>query len=265
MASVTVNGIRMHYQQHGAGEPLLLLHGLGSSSQDWELQYPAFAAQYRVIAPDLRGHGRTDKPPGPYSIELFASDALALLDALDVPRAHVVGISMGGMVAFQMAVEAPHRLASLIIVNSAPSLIPRSLGDRLRIAQRFLLFRLFGVRGIGRFLAGKLFPKPEHAELRQVFVQRWSQNDPRAYEASMRALFRWSVEDRLAEIRCPTLVVAADQDYSPVAHKEAYAAKMANARVAVVEDSRHATPVEKPEVFNALVLQFLGAHPLAAS
>jgi len=170
---------------------------------------------------------------------------------------------MGGMVAFEMAIQAPQRLQSLVIVNSAPSLVPHSLGQRLRVAQRFLLLRLFGVRGIGRYLAGKLFPKPEHAQIRQAFIERWAQNDPRAYEASMRAIFCWSVEDRLGAIQCPTLIIAADQDYSPVAHKEAYASRMPDARVVVVHDSRHATPVERPEEFNQWVLEFLAAHPIS--
>jgi pimeloyl-ACP methyl ester carboxylesterase len=259
MPTTRANGIDIHYEAMGAGEPLLLLHGLGSRAEDWELQLPAFAPHFRVIAPDLRGHGRTTKPPGPYTVPLMTADVLGLMDALGVAAAHLVGLSMGGMIAFQMAVDRPERVLSLVIVNSGPALQPKTAHDRLRVAQRLTLARLFGPARTGRFLSRRLFPKPEQEPLRAQLVERWARNDHAAYLASMRALVGWSVRERIGKIAVPVLVIAGDRDYTPVAAKRGYTAQIPGARLEVIEDSGHATPIDQTEKFNATVLAFLRA------
>jgi pimeloyl-ACP methyl ester carboxylesterase len=253
-----IEDIELYYEVHGQGEPVLLIHGLGSSARDWELQVPAFAERYQVVAFDVRGHGQSDKPPGPYSVPLFAHDAAALVRALDIAPAHVVGISMGGMIAFQLAVDEPDLVRSLVIANAGSELVVRTLKDRMNVWQRQLLVPLLGMRRVGEALSRRLFIKPEQEALRQMCAKRWAENDPRAYLAATRALVGWSVTDRLAGIRCPVLVVAADQDYTPVSVKEEVVARLPAADLVVIDDSRHATPVEHPERFNEVVLAFLG-------
>jgi 3-oxoadipate enol-lactonase len=120
----------------------------------------------------------------------------------------------------------------------------------MQILQRFLIVRLVGMRKMGEVLGGRLFPKPEQAELRRTFIERWAENDKRAYTNSMRALVGWSVADRVNAIDCPTLVIAADEDDTPVAVKEAFVANMRRPELVVIEDSHHATPAERPEAFN---------------
>src|SRR5689334_6959438 len=105
--SVHLGDIDTAYELNGAGAPVVLVHGLGSSGRDWEAQIAALAPRYRVLTYDVRGHGSTSKPRGPYTIPQFANDLAALMDALDHKPAHVVGISMGGMIAFQLAVDRP--------------------------------------------------------------------------------------------------------------------------------------------------------------
>lgn len=257
MPTVHTNGITIHYETAGQGEPLLLLHGLGSRSEDWGLQFPGFGQQYRVIAPDMRGHGRSDKPPGPYSVPMMAADVIGLLDALDIPAAHIVGLSMGGMIAFQMAVDSPERVLSMTIVNSGPALVARSFGDRLRIRQRVLLAQLFGPARTGIFLSKRLFPKPDQEALRAHFIKQWATNDRDAYLAALRALVGWSVLDRAGAIRCPVLVISGDRDYTPLELKRQYTALIPGARLIVFEDSGHATPIDQATEFNACVLGFL--------
>lgn len=261
MPKIKIRDINLYYEVAGQGPPILFIHGLGSSTRDWELQVPVFAQNYQVVTYDVRGHGRSDKPPGPYSVPLFADDTAALIRTLDIAPTHVVGISMGGMIAFQLAVSAPDLVRSLVIVNTGPELVPRTTRERLEILQRLFLVRLMGMRKMGQVLSQRLLPKPEHEELRRVFVERWAENDKRAYLDAMRGLVGWSVVDDLHTIHCPTLLVAADQDYTPVSVKEACVAKMPNARLSVVADSRHATPVEHPDEFNEIVLGFLAEQP----
>lgn len=257
MPILNLDDIDLYYEVVGEGAPLLFVHGLGSSSRDWEKQVGFFANRYQVITFDVRGHGKTSKPPGPYSIPLFAEDTAKMLKALKVGPAHVVGISLGGMIAFQLAISQPEVVKSLVIVNSGPAFVVRTLKERMQVWQRFLIVRLLGMRKMGEVLSERLFPEAEQEELRGVFVERWAENDRRAYREAMRAIVGWSVEDEIEGIRCSTLVIVAEGDYTPVAEKKAYAERMARAELVVIEDARHALPAERPEKFNAVLEAFL--------
>ncbi len=264
MAYFEHEGCSLHYEVYGQGEPLVLLHGLGSSCEDWESQVPELARHYRVILMDIRGHGRADKPRERYSIAGFSADLLALLEHLQPGPVHLVGLSMGGMIGFQFAVDHPQWLRSLCIVNSAPEVKVRSRADWLWWFKRWSLARLLSTEAVGKGLAAKLFPKPEHAHLRRTMALRWARNDKRAYLSSFDAIVGWGVQERLGQIRCPTLVISADQDYTPVALKERYVELIPQARLAVIADSRHATPLDQPQLFNHTLLQFLAAASTTA-
>lgn len=250
-------GCQLHFEDYGQGTPLLLVHGLGSSIRDWEYQLPALSARHRLIALDVRGHGRSGKPREAYSIKAFADDVAALIEHLGLERVHLVGISMGGMIAFQLAVDHPELLLSLTIVNSTPEVRAKNLSERWQLLKRWSLSRLLSLETIGKGLGRILFPRPEQAELRQKIEQRWPQNDKRAYLASLDAIIGWSVWERLGAITCPTLVISGDRDYTPVAHKQRYVQAMRNARLVVIEQSRHATPMDQPERFNTTLLDFI--------
>lgn len=247
----------MYYQDQGQGQPLVLVHGLGSSTFDWEAQVQEFSKSYRVITFDMRGHGQSEKPAGPYSIPMFAADLNALLEALDVTAVHLVGISLGGAVAFQFVLDYPEKVKSLTVVNSGPTLGGTPEQAQQEIDRRVGIVQQLGMRGMGQALSPVLFPKPGHAALRETFIEQWAANDPQAYIEATRSMLGWDVTDRLGEIRCPTLIVSADQDYSPVAAKEAYLKLMPNARLVVIPDAHHATPIEEPEKFNAALRKFL--------
>ena len=257
MPYLSVDDTHLYYDDRGDGSPLLFVHGLGSSSRDWFEQVPYFADRYRVLRVDLRGHGRSGRPPGPYHIAQFARDVAVGLRRLDAAPAHVVGLSMGGMVALELAASAPALVNSLVIANSVADMRLHTWSDLWFYLSRRLAVQILGVRRVGRLLAGRLFPKPEQETHRREFVKRWSQNDQRAYVWSVDAIMGWSVMDRLPAISAPTLLVSSDQDYTPVSAKNRMAARMPNAELAVVSDARHALPVEKPDAFNALVDEFL--------
>jgi 3-oxoadipate enol-lactonase len=177
---------------------------------------------------------------------------------------HLLGLSMGGMIGFQLAVDHPHLLKSLCIVNSAPQVKVRNADDVWQYTKRWVLARLLGMQTLGNAVSQNLFPKPEHAELRQRMAERFAQNDKRAYLASFDAIVGWGVQHKLSRITCPTLIISADRDYTPVALKEAYVGLIPNARLVVIKDSRHATPLEHPEEFNRIALEFIDAAQLQA-
>ncbi|HTQ46439.1 MAG TPA: alpha/beta hydrolase [Polyangiaceae bacterium] len=263
MARTTVDGCELHYEVTGRGEPVLLLHGLGSCSLDWERQKPALEERYTVITLDVRGHGQSAKPRGPYSIGLFAQDAAHLLQKLALGPAHVIGISMGGMIAFQLAVDAPRLVRTLTVVNSAPAVVPKTLSQWLTLRLRLWLPRLFGLRWLARRIAAVNFPRPEQEADRRLLAERLASNDPAAYRAATKAIIGWSVAERIRDIRCPALVVSGDRDYTPVALKESYATLMHDARVAVIADSRHVTTHDQPAALNRVLLDFLAEHRMA--
>ncbi len=233
MSYFNQQGCQIYYEDVGRGEPVILIHGLGSSTKDWEYQIPELQKDFRAIAIDVRGHGRSGKPVQTYSIPSFADDIFALIQHLKLHKPHVIGISMGGMIAFQLAVDNPGLLGSLTIVNSGPEVKPRSIKQWLEVVKRKLLSRFLSLEQIGKALGGLLFPRPEQAHLRQKIEERW--------------------------ILCPTLVISADKDYTPVADKEAYVAQMPHAKLLVIEQSRHATPLDQPERFNQALVNFLNS------
>ena len=257
MPTLRIADVDLEYTCTGRGEPLVLIHGLGSSGKDWERQVRAFAERYRVITFDLRGHGASSKPAGPYSIAELAHDTSLLMNGLHAEPAYVVGVSLGGMIALQLTLDRPDLVRRLVIVNSAPAVVPRGLRQHGALLLRRATLELFGLDAMGRVIGKRLFPRPDQVGLRAEFRERWRQNEQVAYRAALEAIVGWSVSDRLSSLRCPTLVVSGDRDYTPVAYKQQYMQLIPNAELAVIADSGHGTPIDQPEAFNVAVLAFL--------
>lgn len=260
MTKLRVFDIDLYYEIIGEGDPILFIHGLGSSTRDWEAQIEYFSKRYQVVLFDIRGHGKSDKPAGPYSIPLFARDTAELIKSLDIAPVHVVGISLGGMIALQLAVNEPELVRRLVLVNSGSEMIVRTVKERLAVLQRFLIVRLLGMRKMGEVLSSRLFPKPEQHELRSAFVDRWAENDPRAYREAMKAIVGWSVTEYLQRIACPTLVIAAEYDYTPIEDKSALVSRINRSELVVIKDSRHGTPADQPAEFNKVLRSFLAQN-----
>ncbi|NBC01747.1 MAG: alpha/beta fold hydrolase [Bacteroidetes bacterium] len=252
-----VNDLRMHYDEQGSGPPLLLVHGLGSSHKDWFAQKEVFKHTHTVIAPDLRGHGATETPPGPYSIPQMARDLAVLLNQLGLQPAHVVGLSMGAMVSLQLAHDVPQAVRTLTVVNCDPEYRLNTLRRWISYLFRMLLVRLCGPEVLGRILAPRLLPDPAHAALRRTFIRRYRQNDTHALVASIRAIAGWSIDEQLDAIRQPALIVASQHDYTDVDRKAMFAQQMPDARLAVLPGVHHAVPVERPALFNHQLQAFL--------
>jgi 3-oxoadipate enol-lactonase len=226
----------------------------------------SFSQHYRVVAPDCRGHGETDKPPGPYSIDLFAADVATLMDNLGTENAHVLGISMGGLVAQQLALDVPEKVSSLILVNTFSHLIVSGLGAYTTLLLRALILRFMSMERMGHMVGKQLFPKPEQAALRQLTAERWAKNNKAAYRAASMAVWRFNVTERLDEITQPTMIVAgADDQTVPAPHREILHRGIAGSQLVVIPESTHATPIDQSELFNKTVLSFLASVPRQAS
>lgn len=252
------NGISLEYLDQGEGEVILLLHGLGSTKADWELQKEEFSKDFRIVAPDLRGHGNSTKPKDQeaYGIPQCAEDMKLLLDKLDIAKCIVVGFSMGGAIAFEMATKYNGLISKMVIVNTAPDF--NTLGEMRdqMIRERTEMLRSQGMQAMAEKVANGMFPEDEQKDLREAFYKRANENDLEAYYNSFITLMNWGIGDKVISIEIPSLVVASDMDYTPVALKESYTSKMKNAKLVIIKNSRHGVTMDQPEQFNKELLKF---------
>jgi len=257
MPLVNCGDIEIHYQDTGLGEVILLVHGLGSSGEDWRPQIDYFSRDYRVIAVDCRGHGLSEKPDQAYSVELYCQDILSLLNHLDIERFHVVGISMGGMIAFQLGVDEAQRVETMTIINSAPAVPYESYKMKFAVFFRIACIHLFGMKKLAGIVGKKLFPQADQSDLVDAFRLSYSKIPSGIYIRALKSFLGWSVIDKVKNLTMPCLIVAADEDYTPVSTKQAYVDLMPSAELVVIENSRHATPIDQPEKLNAVIELFL--------
>lgn len=260
MPYVTVNKIRLRYESWGDGPPLIMLHGLGSCADDWVYQLPDLGRHFRCLPLDLRGHGLSDKPAGRYTMSQFAGDVSELLNALTLGTAHVLGLSLGGMVAQQLALAHPDQVRSLTLINTMPGPWPptpdmlRSAGRRLRA----LRSPAGDMAGTAALVARTLFPAAEQRLLYAYTVKRMAANDPQAYRQSLQAITRFWPGRALRRITCPTLILAGELDMVvPMIYKQRLQRLLPNASLVTIPDSRHASNLDQPDLVNEAILQFL--------
>lgn len=259
----TLGDTRLYWREAGAGKPLLLIHGLGSSGADWAFQVPELGDGHRLILPDLRGSGRSDKPAGRYTIERFAADLWDLLDAQAAQRPHLLGFSLGGAVALEMALQRPADVDRLVLINSLPSYRVDHWKKWLELYMQIGMVRLLGLPRAARMVGARLFPQPHQAPMRERVVAVVGANPVDPYLASARALADWCAADRIEGLRAATLMIAGEHDYTPLPEKHAWAARL-GADLAVVRGSRHGTPFDAIAATNACVLAFLEGRALPA-
>lgn len=250
------NGIAIHVRQDGPpGAPaLLMLHSLGTAAAIWDAPAAALATGFRVIRPDLRGHGLTEATQGPYTMAGLAADAWALLDALGIARAHVAGISIGGMIAQAMAHAAPERVASLALVDTALAILPpQAWRDRAATV------RAHGTEAIeeavlSRWVTSGFRDTPDAAGLRAMLRR----TPPEGYAAAAEAIAAADLADATRRLRLPALVVVGEHDEAtPVASAEALRDAIPGARLVVLPGAAHIPTVEQPEAVTEALRGFL--------
>ncbi len=244
-----------------AGHPaVLLLHGLGANAASWTLQLaPLIEAGFRPLAVDAPGFGESCYDGRGWTIERVAAGHAALLDRLDIPSAHVAGISMGGVIAQQFALDHPHLTKKLVLVNTFAVMKPTSLSSWLYLLVRMTAIRTLGMTKQARIVALRVFPRPEQAELREQFMRQVEQADPRAYRAAMHALIRFDSRPRLSQLKAPTLVVTGENDTTvPLRNQRLLAESLPAARQVIIPGAGHAVSAECYEEFNRELLGFLG-------
>jgi pimeloyl-ACP methyl ester carboxylesterase len=254
------HGSRLHYLTRGRGEPTLLIHGLGSNGADWALQAAALEPRFRLIVPDLPGSGYSE-PPGKYCIAEIARLLWALLDHLKIQRLNIIGFSLGGAVALEMALQRPGCVIRLGLINSLASYRIDHWRKWLEAWVPAILIPLFGMRANAWLVASRLFPQPWQQALRERAAAVVRAVSGREYLGLGMALTRWSAIDRLERLHARSLIIAAEHDYTPLAEKRKMAAAM-RADLVVVRGSRHGTPFDASQAVNACLLALLTDQPL---
>ena len=255
-------GFRMAYEVRGTGFPLLLISGLGSDRGEWLCQVPAFAKRFRVIAFDNRGSGESGSPPGPYTTAGMADDAKALFSFLGVERAHVVGVSLGGMIAQEFALRHPDRVERLVLACTAPG------GDVSARPSTEALAAFARASGGDReaelrrtipFLYTDRLRRERPREIEAFIARRLSApSSPEGYAAQLSAAVGHSAGDRLKGIRSPTLVIAGTADLLvPPVNSERIAQRIPGAKLVLLPGAPHRLFAENAEEFNREVLGFL--------
>jgi len=266
------NGARLYYEVYGEGEPLLLIMGLGANHLSWTPQVPVYAREFQVIVFDNRGTGQSDFSEGvDYTIPLLADDAAALLDFLGIDAAHVYGVSVGGMIAQEMALRHPERVRSLILGATSPGGTHAAAPDPQ--ALQGLLDQGAAVdRVVNPALLDVLFSPAYLAEQGSELLEKFQRladypaTSPEAYAAQLRAVARHDTYDRLPDIAAPTLVLhGTDDPLLPVGNAHILAERIPGAKLVLFEGARHAYLLEKQAEADAAVLDFLRAHAQEAA
>jgi pimeloyl-ACP methyl ester carboxylesterase len=259
---VRVGDIDMFYVEAGQGEPLVLVMGFGGDHLAWALQTPALAARYRVIAFDNRGAGQTDQPDVPYTIATMAGDTVGLMDALGIDAAHVLGLSMGGMIAQEIALRHPARVRSLQLhaTLARPDAYLRALVAAWRPGRAQLPREATVRSSMLWLLAARTYE--ERPDFVEALVQASLANPhPQSLTGYLRqgdAILGHDTLDRLGQIRGPVLVSVADEDsLVPPRFSRELAARIPGATLRVVPGAGHGYFWERAGEFNAMCLEFL--------
>jgi pimeloyl-ACP methyl ester carboxylesterase len=274
MSIANVDSIELYYEEHGSGDPLLLIMGLAADSMAWLFQVPELSKHYRTITFDNRGVGRSSKPPGPYTISQMADDTAGLLDTIGIVRTHVVGVSMGGMIAQELVLRHPQRVRGLVLACTYPE--PDADIERQR---QFSVEQLGGKVMSGGDIEIDFKALDPMAFFQQLLPLAFNQEfiekelptimplfagalqygfSMEAILGQVAAVMSHKATDRLHQIKAPTLVMTGDADrLVPPANSDVLAKHIPGARLVKIPGGSHGFNFETPDLFNREVLSFL--------
>ncbi len=260
MPKISVRDIEIHYQEEGTGFPLVLIHGLNGDLTGWGLVIPEFARHFRTIALDVRGHGASGKPDQPYSIKGFSEDLKAFLSELEIPQANILGLSMGGAIAQQFALDNPQTIRALVLVSTF-SYVDDSTKKAFEHLRRSL-----AAGGYPSFFDEviKLAFTPRYiaahplaiADLREKRIRT---NSPAAIGRATDACLAFNLKNDIAGIQHPTLIVSGREDvFTPLHLAEEIHKRIRKSEWKIIDGVGHNLYIEKAPEMARMVLDFFG-------
>lgn len=254
----SVNGVELHYLDEGSGRPVVLLHGLGNSLYSWEGVARSLRTTYRVIRFDLRGSGESAVPSGPYTPAAFTADLGGLLDELDVEAAHLVGHSLGSLVAARFGVEHPDRVRTLSLISGGPGTPEAEREDQREIAESIEREGMADRADAEVESSFSDHTRSTRPELLGLYRELIRANDPAGYAAAMRGMLAFDLRNELDAIQGPTLLVTGEADrVTPPLASFLLAKEIPDAHVVVFPDVGHMVPLSAPKDLAAELHEFL--------
>jgi len=261
MPTVEVNGAALHVRQEGAGDDVLLLCGLGDDIAAWDAQTPVLAERYRVTVIDNRGVGQSTLPDGEFTVRDLAADAAGVCDALGITSAHVMGFSMGGAIAQELALARPELVRSLVIVGSwcrSDRLLKEIVKGAAYTAGTADDERAWLHAFLGLVYSAAVHEDGRIDEFVDAALANPHPQSTEAFQRTARAILDHDTADRLDAVTVPTLVLVGEEDVlCPPRHSRAIAARIGGSRLVVVPEQAHQPFQEDPAAFNELALDFL--------
>jgi 3-oxoadipate enol-lactonase/4-carboxymuconolactone decarboxylase len=253
---VKVGDLAVHVRVDGppGATPIMMLHSLGTNASVWESQAAALSSSFRIIRPDMRGHGLTTCTPGPYSMAQLAADVAGVMDALGVAKAHVAGISIGGMIAQALAAADPARVASLLLVDTAMAIPPADSWTARAATVRAEGIGVIADAVMARWVTPGFMAAPEAAGLRAMLERTPAEG----YAAAAEAIAAADLTASTLALSVPALVVVGDQDLAtPVTSADALHRAITGSSLVIIEGGAHIPTVEKPAEVTAALQNFL--------
>ena len=258
MPFVDHQGARLYWNERGAGDPLLLIMGLGYTSDMWFRVLPALEDRFRVIYFDNRGVGQSSVPPGPYPIPLLAADAAAVLDAAGVARAHVFGISMGGMIAQEFALQYPDRVQKLALGCTTCGYL-HAVPASEEVLQKTRLRAGMTPEDGSWFLVPHIYAKatPRERIAEDIAIRVRTFPTAQGYLGQLAGIFAWDARDRISAIRAETLIIhGVEDELVPPGNAPEIQRRIPGARLEMLEDASHIFFTDQPERSVALLRAF---------
>ena len=273
---VEVNGVKICYEIHGKGKPVILIHGFGSTKDEWKLaQLGPLSEKFKVLIMDNRGAGKSDHPNEPYLMEMFADDINSLMEYLKIDKAHIIGVSLGGMIAQTFAINYNERVDRLILINTTPNFPSNPSGiemyKRNKIAKYEAIMKDleqaywdYGVGGFSRKFRKELKADPKK-KIHGLFstedlIKEFSNapSTPQDSKHQTNALLHFNVVEKLSTIKNKTLILTASLDRTlPKFKSELIHEKIPNSKLIILEGVGHGSSLEKAPEINKLILEFL--------
>jgi 3-oxoadipate enol-lactonase len=253
------SAVKIYWEERGEGDPLLLIMGLGYTLDMWHRSIPVLSKRYRTISFDNRGVGRSDVPEGPYAIPTMAADAAAVLDAAGIKRAHVFGISMGGMIAQEFALAYPGRTRSLILGCTSHGGPEAVVADQEVVDTAIARGNMSvedGIRCMVPFIYHSSTPRERVEE--DLDIRRRTFPTPQGYFAQIQGVFAYESRSRLSELKMPTLVLHGEADrLVPPENGRRLARLITGARLVMIPGASHIFPTDQPDAAHEAIISFL--------
>ena len=256
MPEVKVGDINLHYELYGKGDPVIFAHAFLDNCSVWKAEVDVLAQTHTVILYDHRGHGKSDKPRGDYSVQTLANDLNGLISAMNLDRVALVGNSIGGMTVLTLALNHPNKVSRLVLVCTTPRLVIQLpvIGSILGWLCSFFPYRVFA-----RTIQWSKIYRPSQEATNQALERAMQVPRHAAYACWRRLFTNYDIRNQISKIEVPTLIVAGEKDWSiPIRTSRFMNKHIVGSRLEVISQCGHLPMIEKPEEFNKILTGFLG-------